>query len=390
MQYDFDNMVQRDDSSNLKSLTTPEAVKRRGLMNFSAAEMDFMTAPSIIKSMGECVKNGLFGFTLVDSKYRNAVRWWMATERGFSIEPNWVIPSHGTIFSVATAIRLLTNPNDGVIISPPVYHRYEQAARRLGRNIVRNELVNEGGYYSINFDDLERKMSDPANKLYVLCNPQNPIGRIWRSEELERIAYLANKYDVFVFSDEIFAEVIFDGRRTPSYIEIAGASKHGIVATSLGKAFNFTGVNHANIIIEDSILRSRFIRQRDADHYGSIDPLAYAAILGAYTTDGREWLNAMRDYTFGNARIVIEFMRKHAPTVVISPLEGCFCLWLDWSAMFKTEAEMMNFLIERAFINPEAGSVYGSPVFSRINLTTPRRIINLALENLERALGELK
>jgi cystathionine beta-lyase len=383
MKFCFDQAVHRENIGNMKYLVSAKEVRDAGHISYAGAEMEFATAPSILAAMSRCVENGLFGFTLADTPYRDAVRQWMADQRSLTVQNDCIIPTHGTIFSLATTIRMLCGLDDAIIVQPPVYYRYEQAARRLGRRTVYNPLLQDGMDYSMDFAGLGRLMEDRRNKILVVCNPHNPIGRVWSREDLRRVAQLAAQNDVVVFSDEIFAEVVFEGRQCPSYLAIEGAKQHAIAATSLGKTFNFTGVNHANILIADADLRERFVRQRDADHYGSIDPLVYAAVLGAYSPEGAAWKDAMVEYVWANYRLIADFFSRKLPHVKISPPEGSFAIWMDFSGLGIGEEELKVFLIKQALFELDHGRQYGSQgSYYRMSIAAPRDMIKDSLDRL--------
>lgn len=308
--YDFETVVSHSFMGNMKEEMTPGEMKARGIVSLGGAEMDFATAPSVIDAIVRRAKNGLFGYTIADDSYLKPIVWWMRHMRNIDILPEWIVPTLGTIYSVATAIRLFCPPGSGIVTMTPVYYRYEQAAARLGRQTFHCPLVEQDGVYEIDFECLERLMAKEQCCLVILCNPHNPIGRVWNRRELTELARLSAKYEVPVFSDEIFAEITFDGRETIPYISIEEGRHLAITATSLGKTFNFTGVNQANLMIPDDRLREAFIRQRTADHFGSIDPLFHAAIGGAYCEDGAAWVKALKKHLDNNRR---RLMQAFAP-----------------------------------------------------------------------------
>lgn len=383
----FNQIVPRG-KENLKYNMTPEAVKKAGFMSFAAAEMDFPTAPSIIRSVTEMVQKGIFGFTLITDEYRERVKWWMKNARQWEIDPAWIVPTMGTIHSVATAIRMTTREGEGVIVQNPGYHRYAQAANRLHRKVAVNHLREENGRYTMDFEDLERCMAEPQNKLLVICNPHNPTARVWTREELTEVGRLAQKYGVVVFSDEIFAEVTYDGHRTVPLLEIEEGRAWMIVCTSLGKCFNFTGVNHANVLIADEDLRRRFAMQRDADHYGSLEPFAYASVMGAYTQEGLDWKNQMNALVDENRRDVLRaFEGKLAPNYVF-PIEGTYVCWIHFRALEARRTCVKEFLESEALLSLDGGQDYDEACgyYCRMNLATTREQMTLALERLEAAL----
>jgi cystathionine beta-lyase len=387
MSYDFDTLLERPSSSLKLAVTDPEVIKA-GNISFDGAEPDYHTAPVIRDAVIKMANRGYYGFTLCDTVYEDAVCSWMRNVRGFSCEREWVVPTLGTIHSAATAIRMATKEGDGIIISVPVYNRYEQAANRLGRKTVKCQLKLSAAEnrYTMDFEAIEYSMKQEENKLYILCNPHNPIGQIWKEHELVRLAELANQYGVIVFSDEIFAENSYFGNTTIPYLSVKGASGHAIVSTSLGKCFHYTGVNHANMIIPDYDLRQRFLNQRDADHYGSIDPFAYESVLAAYTEEGYDWLCESNRYVEENIKYIKEFFKEKLPDVPVYGGEGGYILWIDWNHMFSDEEKLIEFLYHKAYFHLDAGSNYDSSCFTRMCVASPKKEIERALISLERAI----
>lgn len=387
MKFDFETLVSRP-GANLKRMMTPPEVIEAGNISLDGAEPDFKSAPVIEEAVIRFAKNGLYGFTLPDDAYRNAVVNWMKMNRNTSLQPQWVVTTLGTIYSLATAIRLTCpDPEDGMIITTPVYNRYRQAADRLNRKTVECPLIYDAnaGSYEMDFAAIEAAMADPHNKLFVLCNPHNPIGQIWKKEGLERIAILAERYNVTVYSDEIFSDNCYQGLTCPCYLDIKGAKPHAIVATSLGKSFGFTGVNHANIWIADDELRARFIDRRTRDHYGSLDPCVYECVLSAYTEEGKAWVDASNAYVWENICVLRDYFAKHLPQAKVCGGEGAYILWIDWSAYFSTEEELTEFLVKKAHVCLGEGSDYDSPLFTRVCMATPRRCLIKTLESIGEA-----
>lgn len=384
MSFDFETMAEHHGIGNLKEVLTPAPIQEAGIVSFSAAEMDFKTAPSVIREVRKFVDNGLYAFTVSTQSYRDAIKWWMRTVRNWEIEDDWIVPTFGTIFSVATAIRMVTKEGEGIIVQSPVYYRYEQAANRMNRKTAHNCLRIVDGRYEMDFADLEEKMRDPNNKLLVLCNPHNPIGRVWPEADLRRVAELAAKYDLLVVSDEIFAEYTFNGNTVVPYSSISEAASHSITLTSLGKSFNFTGVNYATAIIPDPALRERFTYQKYYDHFGSIDPFAHAAIKGAYCQEGLDWLRAASAYMYENVRFAEDFLPRHVPQVRMFPVEGSFVAWFDFSALGLGGDELLRFLEDECMISPDPGTEFnpGGNTFARLNFATTHEQFQNAMRRL--------
>lgn len=370
--YEFDRLVNRRHMGSLKEALAPPGWDLTSLPSFDGAEMDFPTAPSILHQMHTLVDNGLFGYTLADDPYRAHICWWMKEVRHWEIRPEWIVPSPGTIHSVATTIRLLTQEGDAVLVQSPEYPRYAQAISRLGRKVLTCPLLQRNGRYEMDWQQLTRQL--PRTKLMVFCNPHNPTGRVWSPEECSRLMQLADAYGVKVISDEIFAEVVWDGERTTPCGHMT--------ITSLGKTFNFTGVNHANVIIADEELRQQWIQQRDADHFGSIDPWVYASIQGAYCPEGKAWMEAMLAYVNENR---LRMLEQDLPGLTVIRPQGTYVMWMRLAG-FDTEEDMLRFLQNEAGIIATPGSEYGGRGWFRMNMATPHRFWNLAITQLEQAL----
>lgn len=391
MRFDFDTLVDRKSIGNMKYIVSADQIKDNGIVSYAGAEMDFKTAPVIINSLKERVENGLFGFTIADDKYYNSIIWWMKNQRNWNVQKETIVPTYGTIHSVATAIRAFTEEGNGIIVQPPVYNRYEQAVKRLNRKTVYNPLIYKEGLYTMDFINLENCMMDKNNKIMVLCNPHNPVGRVWKRSELEEVAFLAKKYNIIVFSDEIFADVIFDNNKVIPYSLINLASENCIVSTALGKTFNLTGFNNANMIIPNKDIKEKFVKQRNADHFGSIDPLVYTSLCAAYSEEGARWVKDMIEYVQININYIIDFFEKHFPMVKVINPEGTFTVWIDWNKTNLTKEELDIFLSNEALLELDSGENYGieGNGFKRMNIATPFGQIVNSLQLLKNAFNTL-
>jgi len=387
MNNSFDQRVDRSgDIFWLKDVFTPDAVRKAGLVAYAGAEFEFSTCPAFCRGVQEAAAKGLFGYALAQGKYLERVQWWMHEMRNWQIEPEWVVPTHGTIFSLATTIRLFTEPGERIIVPVPGYNRYEQAATRLNRGTVLIPLSEQSGQYTMDWNALEQAMAEDTNKILVLCNPNNPTGHLYTEQELRRIADLSRQYQVAVFSDEIFAEVVFEGKRAIPYVSVAGTDALAITCTSLGKAFSLTGVNHANLIITNPALREKMIAQRDADHYGSVDPMLYAGLISAYTPEGARWVRNLTAYVWENYRLLERFIKENLPGAVVTEPEGTFVVWVDYK-----NCSVAPEMIEQygLFHGDEGGEYFGKPSCVRYSMAVPRRELERSLTYLKQTLRSL-
>lgn len=359
------------------------------LTMMAGAQLHFQTAPCVVSALTKRVQAGLFGYTESDApNYLAAIVNWMQNVRGWAISPDWIVPSYGTLQAMCAAMRAFTKPGDGVIVQPPVYVLYDRILNRTQRNRVENPLILRDGRYHMDFAHLETCMQNPKNKLMLLCNPHNPIMDVWSKEDLQKVATLAKRYGVLVVADEIFAEHVFDGTAMTPYASLPDAAENCIICTSIGKAFNFTGTSHANIIIPDQAIRERYILQRDEDHYGSLSPFMYTAVLAAYTPDGKAWIDALLEHVGNRIPRIQAFLAEKLPSVVVCRHTAGTLLWLDFRKTNLSE-DALHALFEQAGVMMDRGSKYGvqGTLFSRMQIGMPDSELFPALQRMADALN---
>lgn len=380
----FGSLVPKRHDANLAEALTPAAVLEKGLCTYWAAEFAFPTCPAYRRGVIEAAEAGRFGFTIQDDYYNERVQWWLKTVRGVEIEKDWIVPTQGTIFGIATSIRLFVKPGQNMIVILPGYSRYKQACDRMNLGCVSTMMKYENAgtpeaRYMIDFDDLERKMADPANTLLILCQPNNPTGSACTQEELARIARLSEKYGVAVYSDEIFGEVSHTGAPIPSFISVCTEETPAIVCTSLGKCMSLTGVNHANVIIRSEALREKYRAQRNADHYGSIDPCVYAGMTAAMSEEGAAFVRELEQLTKHNTALMTEALEALPGVHVVRP-QGSYILWADFTGLGLSDEDLRRLLEEEALFFGGEGSDYGvSDQFRRYCVTVPPQELEKSL-----------
>lgn len=388
----FDQTVDRSGGITwLKDLFTPESVQKAGLLGFAGAEFEFPTCPAIGAEICKMAQKGIVGFSLPNETYRERIVWWIRQVRHCEIDPDWILPTHGTIYSLATTIRMMTQPGEQIIILTPGYHRYQQAAERLGRGTVKVGLKETRGRFDLDWEALEQAMAQPENRVLVLTNPNNPTGTVFSEETLKQIRDLSRKHGVLVYCDEIFADVVFGDRQVMPYAAVAGAEDLAITCTALGKTFSLTGINHANVLIRNPELRQRFLQQRNADHYGSLDPFHQAALLGAYSEEGYCWLQEMKAYVWSNYEYFRDFLGKKIPEAIVTEPEGTFVVWVDYAATGMTEAELEQCLCrDGLFVGDPGEEFYGRDTCFRYSLAVPRAELKRSLARLKETLDREK
>ena len=387
--FHFDRRVDRHGACTLKEAFTPKKVREKGLITYWGAEFEFPTCPAFSDGVRACAERGLYAFTLQNDEYDQRVAWWMQTVRSFVCDPDWVVPTHGTIFSLATALRLFCCPQKlRLIVITPGYNRYAQAASRLGLETVFSEMTLAGDRYGINWEDLERKMADPGNGLLVFSHPNNPTGRVLTVHELERIGALSDQYGMPVFCDEIFAEITRVGP-VAAYVSCHSGQALAMTCTSLGKCMSLTGVNHANVLIPDPALRERFHRQKYADHYGSIDPMLHAGFMRACTEEGAAFVAALNRQIDANLRTFETTLPSIFPGARVLHPDGTFVAWVDYRGLGLSDEDLAHLLCDICLFLGDDGADYGvSRQFYRYNLAVPPGCIEDSFVYIRSALSQ--
>ncbi|MGN1018811.1 MAG: aminotransferase class I/II-fold pyridoxal phosphate-dependent enzyme [Aristaeellaceae bacterium] len=388
--FDFDTPAGGSHIGSLKGASMPQAVRDAGLSLYWGAEFGFKTCPAFSEGVRRCAEGGRYGFTIQSDEYNARVQWWMKNVRGFDCDPAWIVPTHGTIFGLATAIRMfLLADHRRLLVIHPGYNRFAQAAHRMGLASDASDMKPVNGRYEVDWDDLERRMADPQNGLLAFSNPNNPTGVILDRQDLERISALSQQYGMPVFCDEIFAEVTRGSAKVYPYILCKPGRKLAITSTTLGKSMSLTGVNHANLLIPDPDLRERYIRQKYADHYGSIDPMLHAGLMNAYTEEGAAFIRALNDYVDGNVQLVEEEVPRLIPGAKVFHPEGTFVIWIDYSGCGMTEDEVARLLNEEYLFCGDAGDDYGaSRYYYRYSIAVPRKELIKSFDYIRKVKGE--
>lgn len=355
------------------------------------ADMDFKTAPCVIEALARRVDHGVFGYTLVDDSYYEALTGWFASRHGYDIDSRMVIYTSGVVPAISAIIKALARPGEGVIVQTPVYNCFFSSIRNNGCRIVESPLLRKDlspseFTYRIDFDDLERKAADPANTLLLLCNPHNPAGRIWSREELAKAAGICRRHGVRVVSDEIHCELTMPGL---AYVPYATVDPSGVICLSPSKAFNTAGLQIANIVCPDDSVRRAVDRAININEVCYVNPFGIAALKAAYTPEGAAWLDALRGYIAGNYELTREVITRELPGCPMATLEATYLPWIDVSALCIPSEELEERLKTEAKVWVNCGEMYGRGGFIRLNIACPRQRLREGLERICRFLGSL-
>lgn len=384
---DFDQIINRRNTRCLKY----DFAARRGypedILPLWVADMDFKTSSYVEDTLSELVRHNIYGYsnTQPGDGFFEAVSGWMERHHGWKVDPLWHVKSPGVCFAIASAIRALTEPGDSVIIQQPVYYPFSSLIRHNGRKVVSSDLVRDvEGHYSMDYDDFEQKVIRHDVKLFILCNPHNPVGRVWTKEELQRIGRICAAHGVIVFSDEIHFDFVWEGEHNV-FQEIDPAFREfTVTATSPSKTFNLAGLQQSNIFIPNISLKRRFTEEINRTGYDEPTIFGIAAAQAVYE-NGDTWYESMKAYVEKNICFADEFVREHLPGVSMKKPEGTYLIWLDFSGTGMTTAELDDMIIQKAKLWLDSGAIFGKAGegFQRINTACPQSILREALERLE-------
>ncbi len=366
MKYDFDRPIDRRNTGSVKWDVGENELP------MWIADMDFETAPAVKEAIMKTAERGVFGYSDTPSEYFEAVSDFWARRYGYRFNTEHMIYSNGIVAAISSMVRKLTTPAEKVLIQPPVYNIFYNSILNSGRVVLESPLVYDGAVYVIDFADLEEKLSDPQTSLMIVCNPHNPVGKIWDRETLARIGELCHKYGVTVISDEIHCSITAPEKH---YVPFASASdicaEISATCVSASKTFNLAGLQSACVIAKDPVLRHRIWRGLNTDEVGEPNIFAMDANIAAYRHSD-EWVDALNEYLFKNRRIAEEYIRENIPSLKAVSAEATYLLWVDISAYSDDSREFVKALREKTGLYISSGASYGKggECFVRINLAT--------------------
>lgn len=385
---DFDKVINRRNTRCLKY----DFAERRGMPNdvlpLWVADMDFETSSYIQDALTERVKHGIFGYSEVQTPYFNIVRDWMKNHHNWDIHEKWLVKTPGVVFALAMAVKAYTQPNDSVLIQQPVYYPFSEVIADNGRKVISSDLyLGDDNRYHIDFEDFEKKIIDEKVKLFFLCNPHNPVGRVWTEAELIQLGDMCVKHGVIVVSDEIHQDFVFSGKHHVFADLKKDFENISITCTSPSKTFNLAGLMMSNIFIPNHELRHKFRKELDAAGISQLDVMGLVACEAAYSK-GEEWYQAMFVYISENIRFVKRYVEENLPNVTMTDTEGTYLVWLDFRKTGLNVSELENLIVNKAKLWLDSGKIFGKcgEGFQRINVACPRSVLKEALYKIKEAL----
>lgn len=387
MQYDFDTPIDRTHTWSIKHDFKKENGKADDILPLWVADMDFRSPDSVVEALKKAVDHGIFGYSRADESYFDAVAAWYQKRHHLTLQPEWMTCTPGIVFALSIAVRAFTQEGDAVLIQPPVYHPFSRAILRNKRTLVENPLVLKDGHYEMDLEELEQKVLDEHVKLMILCNPHNPVGRVWTREELTALADICLRHHVYVISDEIHGDFVWQGHEQTPYASISEeACLHSMMCTAPSKTFNLAGMATSNLFIPDPEMRRKFRSELLDVGQENMNRLGLFACRAAYEGGG-EWLDQLIGYLAGNLALVRDFCKNRVPQIQLVEPEGTYLAWLDCRELGMTDDELMAFFSNEAkvWLDPGTHSGEQGSGFMRFNLGSSRSVIAQALDQIEAA-----
>jgi len=391
MKHDFDESIDRCDTNSIKHDFAAEYGKPECLIPMWVADMDFRVPPCVTEALVRSAEHSVFGYseTKKTGTYFTVLQKWFSQRFGFEASPEWLVKTPGVVFALCAAIRAFTELGDAVLIQTPVYYPFRETVETNGRRLVANSLAYVDGKYQVDFGDFENKIIINNAKLFILCSPHNPVGRVWTKSELTRMGEICLKHDVLIVSDEIHCDFTYGDNKHTVFGTISEAFlNNSIICTSPSKTFNLAGLQTANIFIADTKLRQKFKREIGKTGYSQLNTMGLVSCQAAYEGGG-EWLDELLAYLWQNYNYTKNFINANLPKIRLAELEGTYLLWLDMNAYGFSETELDRILVEKARLWVSKGSVFGEEGkgFIRINIACPLAVLEKAFEQLAAALG---
>ncbi|GHT18401.1 aminotransferase [Bacteroidia bacterium] len=379
--FNFDEIVPRRHTCSLKW----DRAASDEILPMWVADMDFRTAPAVLDALQKRVQHGIFGYTKVSDEYYTAITDWFSRRYDFVFPENKILYTSGVVPALSAIIKALTTAGDKVIVQEPVYNCFFSSIKNNNCEVYSNDLLYNNGKYTIDFDDLERKAAAPDAKIFLLCNPHNPAGRVWTREELTRMGEICLKNNLLVISDEIHCDLTFAPHQHIAFASVSQAFRqNSVTCISPSKTFNIAGLKIANIYAEDDEIRQKIDNALHSNEIHEVTLFAVDALIAAYN-QGEAWLEALKHYLYDNYIYLKTCFEKHLPQLKVVPLEATYLVWIDCKALKISSQEIADRLLEQEHLQINAGAIYGAAGegFIRINIACPRALLQRGLEKIK-------
>ncbi len=390
MKYDFDKVIDRTNHHSAKWDELEVTFGAKDVLPMWVADMDLMSPKPVIEAIKKAAEHGIYGYTSRPSSYYEAIINWMKKRHNWKVKKDWLVYSPGVLPALSIIVRTFTQPCDKVIVQPPVYYPFFRVIEENSRCVVNNPLKFENEQYVMDLRDLERKIDDPRVKILILCSPHNPVGRVWKEEELIELGEICLKNNITLVSDEIHADILYKGYKHTPFASISEEfAQNSITCTGPSKTFNLAGLQTSTIIIPNekyykiynSVLNSLSLNENNV--FGLV------ALEAAYRY-GEEWLTQLLDYLNENVKFLIEYLEERIPKIKLIKPEGTYLAWLDCRQLGLDAMSLSSFMIKNAKVALDDGYWFGSggEGFERMNIACPRSILKEGLNRIEKALNK--
>ena len=383
MKYNFDQPINRRGTSCVKWDVADRAFQGNDLLPMWIADMDFATAPAIAEEMHKRVDAGVFGYGMLPAEYYEAVISWMRRRHGCEIQKDWITYTAGVVTALNYAIQVISEPGDEIMVHTPIYHPFFSVVEDQDRVLLRSPLKEEDLHYTMDFEDMERRVTEKTRAV-LFCSPHNPVGRVWKKEELEQLADFCKRHNLYIISDEIHHDLVFE-KHTMFLNVDEELAQRTILCTAPSKTFNIAGIQVSNAIIPNDELRQKFKDLLNKAHIGSAHAMAAPALIGAYN-GSEDWLEELLVYLKANRDFFCETIEKELPMLRVRKPEGTYLTWVDCSGLGMTPDELKRFMIDRCGMALSSGITFGEEgaQFMRFNLACPRATVEECLRRLKK------
>ena len=386
--YNFDKEINRRQTNSIKY--DREKAQDPRIIPMWVADMDFETLPEVKVALTKRAQHGIFGYAIPTDSYYQSVISWMKDRHHFHIEKDWIVTTTGIVTALKLAVRTFTQDNDAIMIMKPVYYPFDASIHLNHRRVVECPLVFDGEAYSCDFALFEQQIIENDVKMFILCNPHNPIGKVWTKEELYQIGTICQKHHVIVVSDEIHMDFVYQGNTHVPFYEVDESFQNfSIICTAPSKTFNLAALQTSNIVIANEQMREAFVNEKNAS--GVTDPNIFGleACEAAYNY-GARWVDELLEYLQGNIDYMISFFKERLPELKVINPQGLYLVWVDMRALGMDKDELEDFMLNKAYLWLDEGYIFGTggDGFERFNVACPRSTLKRALEQLEKAIKE--
>lgn len=388
--YNFDKIIERKGTNSIKY--DRENIEDSQLIPMWVADMDFETLPEVKDALIKRAEHGVFGYAAVTDEYYQSVMNWLKDRHDFLVEKDWIITTPGVVTALKLAVRAYTQENDNILILKPVYYPFDASIELNNRNVIECPMVFKNNRYSCDFDLFEKCIIDNDVKLFILCNPHNPIGKVWSQDDLYKMGMVCKKHNVIIVSDEIHMDFVYEGyKHYPMYNIDESFKDFTIICTAPSKTFNLAALQTSNIIIASEKLRQMFIDEKSKSGVNDPNIFGMEACKAAYTY-GSKWVDELIDYLAGNIQYMKDFFEQYLPDIKVIEPEGLYLVWVDFRSLNMNHEELEEFMLKKAHLWLDEGYIFGTggSGFERFNVATPRSVLQKALEQLRDAVYGIK